>query len=102
MNVIGPHWMFEIKQCSNGSIERFKVLLVAKGFHQRHGEDYDISYSPVINAPIVSTILASLTPRCWPLHHLDICNAFSNDNLMETVYMEQPPGVIQQSAGSHI
>jgi len=92
MNIVGSRWVFRIKQNSDGSLERYKARLVAKGFHQKQGEDYDLIYNPVVKAATIRTILAISTSRQWQLHHLDICNAFLNGNLIETVYMEQPPG----------
>lgn len=81
MNVVGSRWVFRIKQKSDGSFERYKTCLVAKGFHQKHGEDCDLTYSPVVKATTIRTIMAIATSRQWELHHLDICNAFLNRNL---------------------
>lgn len=101
---MGSRWVFRIKQNSDSSLERYKARLVAKGFHQKHGEDYDLTYSPVVKAANIRTILAISTSRQWKLHHLDICNAFLNGNLAETVYMEQPLGFTMKSttARSHV
>lgn len=84
------------------SLECFKARLVAKGFHQRQGEDYDLTYSPVVKAPTVRTILAMSTSRQWQLHHIDVCNTFLNGDLSETVYMEQPPGFIKHLTGFYV
>lgn len=85
MNVVVSRWVFRIKQNSDGSLERYKARLVAKGFHQKHGEDYDLTYTPVVKADTIHTILAISTSRQWKLYHLDICNAFLNENLTENV-----------------
>lgn len=92
MNVVGSRWVFRTKQNSDDTLDRYKARLMAKGFHQKYGEDYDLTYSPVAKAATIRTILAIATSRQWKLHHLDVCNAFLNRNLRETVYMEQPPG----------
>lgn len=63
MNVVGSRWVYRIKQNSDGSLERYKARLVAKGFHQKHGEDYDLTYSPVVKAAIIRTILTISTSR---------------------------------------
>lgn len=103
MNVVGSRWVFRIKQNSDGSLDRYKARLVAKGFHQKHGEDYNLTYSPVVKAATIRTILVIATSRKWKLNHLDICNAFLNGKLTKTVYMEQPPGFTAKSttARSH-
>lgn len=91
INVVGCRWVFRLKENSDGSIERRKARLVAKGFHQREGQDFDLTYSPVAKASTIRTILALSMTKGWPLHHLDVCNAFLNGKLTEVVYMRQPP-----------
>lgn len=61
MNVMGSRWVFRIKQNSDGSLERYKARLVAKGFHQKHGEDYDLTYSLIVKTTTIRTILAIFT-----------------------------------------
>ena len=55
VNVIGCKWVFKIKRNANGEIEKYKAQLVAKGYLQIQGVDYDETYAPVAR-------LASLRP----------------------------------------
>ena len=57
-NLIGRKWVFRVKRKADGSVERYKTQLVAKGFHQQFGVDYDKTYSPVIKPTTVCTVLS--------------------------------------------
>jgi hypothetical protein len=89
VNVIDCKWVYKIKRKSDGSIDRYKTWLVAKGFKQRYGIDYDDTFSPVVKALIVLSITVS---KGWSLWQLDAQNVFLHSVLEEEVYMKQPPG----------
>jgi len=92
MNIVGCKWIFRIRRKADGSIERYKARLVAKGFHQQPGIDFSETYSPVIKPITIRTILSLAVSAGWPVHQVDVSNAFLHGNLQESVYMEQPPG----------
>uniref|UniRef100_A0A2N9H1V0 Integrase catalytic domain-containing protein n=1 Tax=Fagus sylvatica TaxID=28930 RepID=A0A2N9H1V0_FAGSY len=71
--------------------------LVAKGFHQQQGIDFDETFSPVIKPPTVRMILSLAVSLNWPLRQLDVSNAFLHGILKEEVYMSQPQGYILTS-----
>uniref|UniRef100_A0A2N9IA64 Reverse transcriptase Ty1/copia-type domain-containing protein n=1 Tax=Fagus sylvatica TaxID=28930 RepID=A0A2N9IA64_FAGSY len=66
--------------------------LVAKGFHQQSGVDYDETYNPVIKPTTVRTVLSIAISSGWSLRQIDIQNAFLHGTLSEEVFMSQPPG----------
>jgi hypothetical protein len=85
-NVITGKWIFKHKFQSDGSLERYKARWVLHGFTQRPGVDFDETFSPVVKPATVRTVLSLALSRRWPIHQLDVKNAFLHGNLTEIVY----------------
>ncbi|KAE8656959.1 hypothetical protein F3Y22_tig00116997pilonHSYRG00690 [Hibiscus syriacus] len=88
-------WIFRIKRNADGSVSRYKSRLVAKGFLQKPGIDFDEVFSPVVKPATIRVIISLALSRGWKLRQIDVNNAFLNGLLTEEVYMTQPPGYEQ-------
>jgi len=90
---VGNKWVFKRKTKADGSIEHYKARLVAQGFSQKQGLDYDETFSPVIRFESFCSLVVVAVQKQLKLHQLDITAAFLNGRL-EDVYMKQPEGFV--------
>jgi len=81
---------------ADGSVSRYKVRLVAKGYAQAYDIDYEKTYSIVAKMTTIKKIIAMAVVKGWSLHQMDVKNVFLHGDLQE-VYMEQPPGYVDQT-----
>ncbi|WVZ98359.1 LOW QUALITY PROTEIN: hypothetical protein U9M48_043815 [Paspalum notatum var. saurae] len=93
-NVVTGKWIWTHKRRADGTLDRYKARWVLRGFTQRPGVDYDETFSPVVKPAIVRTVLSLALSRAWPVHQLDVKNAFLHGTLTETVYCSQPAGFV--------
>ncbi|CAL1373295.1 unnamed protein product [Linum trigynum] len=98
MSVISSKWVYNIKMNPDDTIERFKARVVARGFLQEYGIDYNETFAPVVKMQTVRCVFAVAAMRNWPLFQLDVKNAFLHGDLKEVIYMERPPGYTKGSA----
>jgi Reverse transcriptase (RNA-dependent DNA polymerase) len=87
-------WVYYIKFSADGKPNRFKAHLVAKGFTQILGLDYDETFSPVTHLDSIRILLALAMLEDWEIYQIDIKTAFLNGDLDEEIYMQQLEGFI--------
>lgn len=95
---VGCKWIFKIKKDEKNNIQRFKARLVAQGFSQKYGTDYDEVFAPVVRQTTFRTLLSVAAERKMQVNHMDAKTAFLNGELREEIYMKQPPGFIEDDS----
>ena len=91
---ISNKWIFKVKYNKNGEVEKFKGRLVAKGYSQVGGLDYDETFAPVVKIQSLRAILAISNEKGYILHQMDVKTAFLYGELEEEIYMNQPEGIM--------
>jgi hypothetical protein len=90
-------WIFKVKTKSDGSMERYKACLVARGFQQAQGWDFDEKFALVAHITTVQTLIVVAAISSWTISQMDIKNAFLHGDLHKEVYMYPPPGAYAPS-----
>ena len=91
---IGCKWVFKVKRHADGSIDRYKARLVARGYSQKEGLDYKETFAPVAKFASIRTLLALAAHQDYEVHQMDVKTAFLNGDLDVDLYMQQPEGFL--------
>jgi hypothetical protein len=94
---IGCKWVYKVKHNADGSVNKYKARLVAKGYAQTYGIDYEETYSPIAKMTTIRSIITMAIAKGWSLHQMDVKNVFFHGDLQEEMYMEHPPGYVDQT-----
>ncbi|GJU32029.1 retrovirus-related pol polyprotein from transposon TNT 1-94 [Tanacetum coccineum] len=102
MTIIGTKWVFRNKLDENGVVSRNKARLVAQGYNQQEGIDYDETYAPVARLESIRILLAYACALDFKLFQMDVKSAFLNGFINEEVYVAQPLGFIDFEKPDHV
>ncbi|GJZ58831.1 retrovirus-related pol polyprotein from transposon TNT 1-94 [Tanacetum coccineum] len=102
MTIIGTKWVFRNKLYENGIVSQNKARLVAQGYNQQEGINYDESYAPVARLESINILLAYACALNLKLLQMDVKSAFLNGFINEEVYVAQPLGFIDFKKPNHV
>ncbi|PIL24887.1 transcription factor [Ganoderma sinense ZZ0214-1] len=91
-HVIGSKLVFHRKRNAEGAVTQHKVRVVAQGFAQVPGIEFDQTFAPVAKPSSLRLMIALAARFGWPMIQLDVKSAYLNGELDEVIYMRQPPG----------
>ncbi|GJT94254.1 retrovirus-related pol polyprotein from transposon TNT 1-94 [Tanacetum coccineum] len=94
MTIIGTKRVYKNKLDENGIVSRNKARLVAQGYNQQEGIDYDETYALVARLESIRILLAYACALDFKLFQMEVKSAFLNGFINEEVYVAQPPGFI--------
>lgn len=86
-NIVDCKWIYKPKRNADGSIARYKARLVARGFTQQRGIDFEDTFSQMVKPTTIRIVLIIALQRRWKIRQLDVNNAILNGNIKEEVYM---------------
>ena len=101
-NVIGCRWVYKLKRGADGSITRHKARLVAQGYSQTEGIDYEEVFAPVAHASTIRTLLSFANSNNLEVHQMDVKTAFLHGVLDCDLYMEQPEGYVDPDKPDYV
>lgn len=85
--------MFKVKYTPTNEVDRYKARLVARGFAQRYGIDYEETFSPTLRTESLRMLLAFAARHGLLVDQMDVPNAYLKGELWENIYMEVPEGM---------
>ena len=99
---IGTKWVFKNKQSDDGLVVRNKVRLIAQGYCQKEGIDYEETFAPAARLEAIRILLAFTTSKGFKLFQMDVKIAFLNEYIKEEVYVRQPPSFESLKFPNHV
>ena len=86
----------------NGIVTRNKARLIAQGYNQEEGIDYEETYASVTRLEAIRLLLAFACSQNFMLYQMDVKSAFLNGYINEEVYVSQPPGFENFEYPNHV
>nr|GFA67414.1 copia protein [Tanacetum cinerariifolium] len=100
--IIKTKWIFKNKKDESSLVIRNKARLVAIGYSQQEGIDYDKTFAPVSRIEAIRLFLAYAAHKDFTIFQMDVKTMFLNGILKEEVYVGQPPGFVSTQYPDHV
>nr|GEW73153.1 retrovirus-related Pol polyprotein from transposon TNT 1-94 [Tanacetum cinerariifolium] len=100
--IIGTKWIWKNKMDENGIVIKNKERLVAQGYNQHEGIDYEETFAPVARLKAIRIILAYAADIGCMVYQMDVKSSFLNGKILEEVYVQQPPGFESSEYPNHV
>ncbi|GKD70829.1 retrovirus-related pol polyprotein from transposon TNT 1-94, partial [Tanacetum coccineum] len=94
--VIKLKWIYKVKIDESGRVLKNKARLVAQGFKQEEGIDFEESFAPVARIEAIRIFVANAAHKNMTIYQMDVKMTFLNGELKEEVYVSQPEGFVDQ------
>nr|GFB81170.1 retrovirus-related Pol polyprotein from transposon TNT 1-94 [Tanacetum cinerariifolium] len=94
--------IYKVKLDELGGILKNKDHLVACGYRQEEGIDFEESFAPVARLEVISIFLVYAANKNMVVYQMDVKTAFLNGNLWEEVYVSQPDGFVDLDNPNHV
>ncbi|GJR37388.1 retrovirus-related pol polyprotein from transposon TNT 1-94 [Tanacetum coccineum] len=95
-------WIYKVKTDEFGGVLKNKARLVAQGFRQEEGINFEESFAPVARIEAIRIFVANAAHKNMTIYQMDVKTAFLNGELKEEVYVSQPEGFVDQDNPSHV
>ncbi|XP_075076486.1 putative mitochondrial protein AtMg00820 [Nicotiana tabacum] len=102
VSVIGTKWVFRNKLNEDGKVIRNKARLVAQGYSQQEGVNYDETFAPIARLESIRILLAYASFKGFMLFQIDVKSAFLNGFIEEEVFVKQPPSFEDSKVSYHV
>ncbi|GKA98210.1 retrovirus-related pol polyprotein from transposon TNT 1-94 [Tanacetum coccineum] len=100
--IITLKWIFKVKLDELGGVLKNKARLVARGYHQEEGIDFEESFAPVARLEAIRIFIAYAAHKNMTVYQMDVKTAFLNGILCEEVYVSQLDGFVDQDIPNHV
>nr|GEV13409.1 hypothetical protein [Tanacetum cinerariifolium] len=100
--IIALKWIYKVKLDEYGDVLKNKSRLVAKGYRQEEGINFEESFAPVARIDAILIFIANAASKNMTIYQMDVKTAFLNGELKEEVYVSQPEGFVDPDHPTHV